>query len=104
MKIIGETNEGFIATVSYKEIDSILAIGDSRKGKVKESIKVGSDLSFTLALQNLNLIKDIQLTESYSVLSKLKDAMVSLDTVISNVEGLKTPLYEVKELIKTGQA
>lgn len=104
MKIIGETNGGFIATISNDEIKSLLALGDERRGKVKDTIKVGVDLSFTVALQNLNLAKDIQLSGAYTLLQELANAQGKLNTVIEQIQGLKAPLYTLQEAIKTGQA
>ena len=104
MKIIGETNGGFIATISNEEVKSLLALGDTRREKIKDAIRVGVDLSFTLALQNLSLVKDIQISGSYTTLGYLKNAQEQLTKIIESIEGLKVPLYQVQETIKTGQA
>lgn len=98
MKVIGTTTTGFIIEASNSEINSLLAIQHAKKGKPSE-IKVGEELTFTTALTNLNLIKDLSLTDSYKTLSRLKEAQIELNKAIEIVEGLKAPLAEIQKEI-----
>ena len=72
MKILGKSNEGFIASLTNTEMKALLAMQDARKDNVREKIQVGDDLTFTTALTNLNLLKDISLSDSYRALYELK--------------------------------
>lgn len=102
MKIIGQTRNGFILEADTNEINSLLALSDSRKGKAAD-VPVGTELTFTTALTNLNLIKDLSLTSDYRTLYELKQAKVEIDKAIDIVEKLKIPLIEIQKEIKVRQ-
>jgi hypothetical protein len=99
MKVIGKTENGFIIEASNLEIDSLLAANHVKKGKYSE-LKVGEELTFTTALTNLNLIKDLSLSDNYRALHELKQAKEELEKAIKIVEGLNAPLTEVQKQIK----
>ena len=102
MKIIGKTQNGFILEADNTEIKSVLALSDTRRGKTLE-IEVGTELTFTTALTNLNLIKDLSLTDRFKTLYELKEAKDQIENAIQIVEKVNTPLLEIQKEIKTRQ-
>lgn len=105
MKIIGKTAEGFITTVTKEEIKALLAVTDKRReGEEFKRIDVGTELSFTVALSNLNLLKDIKLSGSYNTLNYLESAQKELNAVIEKVKSLEKPLVETQKMIYQSQS
>jgi hypothetical protein len=105
MKIIGKTEQGFITTVTREEIKALLAVNDKRKEVEHfKSIDVGTELSFTVALSNLNLLKDVRLSGSYQTLNYLENAKTELDKLVNQIKSLEQPLLETQKAIKESQS
>jgi hypothetical protein len=104
MKVIGKTSEGFITTVSNEEVKALLSINDSRKKEKFDEIKVGTDLTFTVALTNLNLLKDLRLTGNYRTLHELLEAKNELQKAIDIVTKTDIALLEVQKIINESQS
>lgn len=103
MKIIGKTNGGFIIEASQTEMKALLANSDTRRADIEKTLVVGVELSFTTALHNLALVKDISIDGSYQTLGRLNDAYSELGKVIKIVEGVKEPLLTIQSKIKEAQ-
>lgn len=103
MKVIGKTADGFICEVKEYELDAILGLNDTRKSKVKTEISAGAEITFDIALRNLDLLKDLKLTSSYGALTKLREAQSSLKSIIDVVEKTDLELLKVQERIKKSQ-
>lgn len=104
MKVIGKTDKGFILEASNEEVKALLAKVDTRKGSVSASITIGTELTFTIALSNLDLLKDIRLSESGKALAALIVAKQRLEDVIQVVEKAEINLNAVQDKIKVQQA
>lgn len=104
MKIIGITATGYITETSFSEVKAILSKNDERQKDMNYAkLKIGTDLSFTHALERLTVIKDITLSGDYRTLGKLEDAKKEIEVVISTVKALQVPLIAMQEEInKTG--
>ncbi len=101
MKVIGITNSGFLLEASNDEVKALLAVGDDRRNDVPKNIKVGCNLTFSVALQNLNAIKDARLSQSNNYLgSSLKDAKSYIDKAIAIVEGFNEPITILRKEIE----
>lgn len=104
MKIIGKNENGFIATIAHDEIGSLLSINDARRDNIKDRIDIGTELTFTIALSNLSLLRDVKMSGSYSSLAHLKSAKEELDKLTTKLENMEKNLITVQEKIKTGQS
>lgn len=105
MKIIGKTSGGFIATITNEEVRALLAVNDKRKESENfKTIDVGTELSFTVALSNLNLLKDVRLSGSYKTLNYLNDARNELSKLVEQIHSLESPLLETQKMIKDSQS
>lgn len=97
MKIIAKTDNGFMCTVTSNEVKSLLGLNDTRKDDIEKNIKIGTELTFTTALSNLNLLKDVRLSGSYKTLNKLQDSINELNGVLNVIKGCETPLVEIQK-------
>lgn len=97
MKIIAKTDNGFLCTVTNNEVKSLLGLNDTRKDDIDKNIKIGTELTFTTALSNLNLLKDVRLSGSYRSLDRIKDCIKEMTEVMKIIEGCETPLVEIQK-------
>lgn len=97
MKIIAHTTEGYVVSISQKELKALLAKDDSRKANTK--LEIGTELSFTLALQNIEMLENLKISDSYQVLHYLKEAKIKLDGLVTGMIELEKPIIEVQRTI-----
>jgi hypothetical protein len=105
MKIIGKTTEGFICTITNNEIRSILSLTDERRKDVEKSIVAGTELTFTTALSNLSVLKDVKVNGNYEDFSyRIKQAKDKLDDIYNSLSAMNKPLIEIQSTIKERQS
>lgn len=99
MKIIGKTSDGYIAAVSESEIKAMLSKDDSRRGK---GLEVGTEVTFTTALANMELLQDIKFNNvSYtSVKEKLSQVKNEIDKAVEVLARADEDLIKVQGVIK----
>lgn len=102
MKVIGKTNNGFILEATNEEVKSLLPLTDNKRNELGK-IGFGDDITFTTALTNLNLLKDIKMSESYSALTYLKNGRHELDGIIKKLEGVEAQLIVTQDKIRRNQ-
>lgn len=97
MKIIGHTTGGFIIEASDEEVRSLLAAGDDRR-KDLSKLRTGTELSFTVALQNLAAVKDAKLSKELAYLKgHLRDSITYGQSMLNAVEKLEVPIVTLEK-------
>lgn len=85
---------------TQSEVVALLAQGDARRAKLHEAVIVGTELTFTAALQNLSAVKDITLSGNYKTLESLAKAISELQTIEAKLLALKSPMVELNNMAK----
>lgn len=96
MKIIAHANKGYIIEASKGEVEALLGKTDGRR---TSTLDIGTELSFTIALTNLNLLRDLKLNDSYRALYELKKAKEEVDKAVLVLESTNIELIKVQKTI-----
>lgn len=104
MKIIANAPEGYITSLTFNEVKALLSVNDNRKTDLTKNIRVGDELTFTVALANLNLLKDVRIEGSYEALGELKKAANMLQKSIDIIDNAGGHLTIIQDKIKNQQA
>lgn len=100
MKVIGKTNGGFILEASDNEIKALLSAGDDKR-KDLSKLAIGNELTFTIALQNLNAIKDVRMSDRlYYLKNSLKDATKYIAELNTITESVSNPILLLEQEVK----
>jgi hypothetical protein len=105
MKVIAKTKDGYLVDISSKEIDSLLALTDDRKSKNRGNNRaeydfVGAEIGIGVALNNLDVLKTIDLE---NILYHLKNTRLEAEKLEKLIEGLKPELQAEKDKITKNQ-
>lgn len=99
MKIIGHTTDGYLCQVSNVEMKSLLGRDDGRK-RDNSRIGIGNDITFTNALVNMEILKEISMSSSYGTLTQAKDALAKLEGIVVILEAINFNIINIQGQVK----
>lgn len=98
MKIIGKTADGFICEASEGETRAVLGL-NATSDDVKK-LTVGNEITFSKALHNLSLLRDVRNSNTYNALEKAKLLQNEINSVVTKLQAIDSAADQLRDQIK----
>lgn len=98
MKIIGKTADGFICEVSKSETRAVLGLNATEKDV--DELKVGGEVTFSKALHNLALLRDVRSSNVYYALQGAEKLQLEVNNVVTKLKAINEAAEALNDKIK----
>lgn len=98
MKIIGKTEKGFICEVTKSETRAVLGLNATEK-QVDE-LNIGEEITFSKALHNLALLRDVRSSNIYYALQGAEKLQSEVNNVVAKLKAINEAAESLNDKIK----
>lgn len=98
MKIIGKSTDGFICEVGKSEVRAVLGLNATVKDV--EELNVGGEITFSKALHNLALLRDVRSSNIYYALQGAEKLQSEVNSVVEKLKAINDAASSLNDKIK----